>query len=257
MAKRLTDSNKWDDPFFIDLSAQYKLLWIYILDKCDHAGIFKWSNRLVKFNLDTEYDVVKVFEIFGKRIVKITNEKWFIPKFIEFQYSELKENNKVHQSVISILKREGIYKEYSSSLQGAKEQDKDKEKDPDKEKENIGIPITPEEKNRVFGLRQIKFINQEREKKGLKVFPDVSPKDKDDLQSLASVCGREEKIFQAEYITYLDYPFNTKSSFESDILNKGHPIYGFLHFFGKMDGKQKKSKLDKLREQAYAEDSTD
>ena len=40
MAKRFTATEKWDDPFFCNLEAKYKLAWIYLLDKCDNAGIY-------------------------------------------------------------------------------------------------------------------------------------------------------------------------------------------------------------------------
>ena len=56
MAKRFTDSTKWDDPFFADLSNDYKLLWIYILDKCDHAGIYKVNKKMAEFCLNTKFD---------------------------------------------------------------------------------------------------------------------------------------------------------------------------------------------------------
>jgi hypothetical protein len=39
MAKRLTDSNKWNDSWFTNLPMDIKLVWIYLLDACDHAGV--------------------------------------------------------------------------------------------------------------------------------------------------------------------------------------------------------------------------
>ena len=40
MAKRFTDNEKWKKRFFKNLEPKYKLLWIYILDDCNHAGIW-------------------------------------------------------------------------------------------------------------------------------------------------------------------------------------------------------------------------
>lgn len=41
MAKRMTVTEKWDDPWFVALSPQAKLIFEYLRDKCDHIGIWK------------------------------------------------------------------------------------------------------------------------------------------------------------------------------------------------------------------------
>jgi hypothetical protein len=41
MAKRFTDSEKWKKPFIKKLPMQYKLLWFYLLDDCNHAGVWQ------------------------------------------------------------------------------------------------------------------------------------------------------------------------------------------------------------------------
>ena len=41
MAKRFTDTIKWKKRFFRELSNEYKLLWLYLVDDCDHAGIWE------------------------------------------------------------------------------------------------------------------------------------------------------------------------------------------------------------------------
>jgi hypothetical protein len=64
---------------------------------------------------------------FGDRVVKISAEKWWLKKFIQFQYGELNPSNRVHQAVISRLPKEGPCKGLISPILGAK--DKDKEKD--------------------------------------------------------------------------------------------------------------------------------
>lgn len=133
MAKRFTDSTKWDDPFFADLSNEYKLLWIFILDKCNHAGIYKVNPKMAEFCLNAKYDWKEVLGVFKGRIQTLNGEKWFIPKFIEYQYGVLVENNRVHNSILQILHKEGIYKDCVRTLLGPKDKDKDKEKDKDKD----------------------------------------------------------------------------------------------------------------------------
>ena len=46
MAKRFTDTMKWNEDWYLDLALVDKLFWIYICDNCDHAGIFKPNKRM-------------------------------------------------------------------------------------------------------------------------------------------------------------------------------------------------------------------
>jgi len=137
MSKRFTDSNKWDDPFFIDLPNKYKLLWVFMLDKCDHAGIYQHSKRLSTFFLGYEYEKEQILSVFNGRVIVLDSGKWFIKKYIDFQYGELKENNRVHVSVMTILEKEGAYKGLISPMETAKDKDKDKDKDKVKYKDNV------------------------------------------------------------------------------------------------------------------------
>jgi len=131
MAKRFTDSEKWNDPWFCELNSNDKLFWIYIIDNCDHAGIWKVNWPLVKFHIK---DFVFNKQVFNGRIKELSSDTWFISKFIDFQYGELNEINRAHLSVINILKKEGAYKGLIRGLQGRK--DKDMDMDMDKDKDN-------------------------------------------------------------------------------------------------------------------------
>ncbi len=133
MAKRFTATEKWDDPWFCGLGATDKLFWIYILDKCDHAGIWRVNWPLVKFHIgEYVFDNTK----FDGRVQILSADKWFIKKFIEFQYGALNPENRAHHSVICILKKEGAYKGLVRGIQGRKDTDKDK--DMDKETDTHG-----------------------------------------------------------------------------------------------------------------------
>ena len=45
MAYRLTDTAKWDDPWFIELKPNEKLLFNYLCDNCDTAGFYELSMK--------------------------------------------------------------------------------------------------------------------------------------------------------------------------------------------------------------------
>ena len=85
MAKRLSDSNKWNDNWFNELPADVKLIWLYILDTCDHAGVYKVSFKSIRFYTGTQRTETEIIEYLKDRIY-IADDKWFIPKFITFQY---------------------------------------------------------------------------------------------------------------------------------------------------------------------------
>jgi hypothetical protein len=140
MSKRFTDTDRWKKPFIRSLEAPYKLLWFYICDDCDHAGIWQVDLEVAQIRIGEDFDLTIAINSFGDKVVPFDNgTKWFIPSFIEFQYGELKENNRVHDSIIKILKKYKLIgqknKPLTSPLQGCKDMDMDKDKDMDKEKE--------------------------------------------------------------------------------------------------------------------------
>lgn len=123
MAKRFTSTEKWIDPWFCGLSPICKLFWVYLLDNCDHAGIWQVNWPLVKFHIwEEKVDPT----LYGNRIVVINESKWFIPKFIEFQYGELVDTNNTHRSVIKILEKQGILRGSIAPPQGDLDKDKGK-----------------------------------------------------------------------------------------------------------------------------------
>lgn len=121
MAKRLTATEKWTDPWFCGLSERDRLFWIYLLDSCNHAGIWLKNDMLIQvyfpqyhFNPDT----------FSGRLQKITEEKWFIRKFIDFQYGRLNPNSPTHKSVITVLARDRVRIGYAKGRPTPKDKDK-------------------------------------------------------------------------------------------------------------------------------------
>ena len=105
MAKRMTDTDKWKKRFIRELKPKHKLLWLYILDDCNHAGIWEIDLDVASIRVG-EAVGYKDLDVFGNKIIMFdNNEKCFIPDFIDFQYGELNPNSNVHKSVISLLSR--------------------------------------------------------------------------------------------------------------------------------------------------------
>jgi len=132
MAKRLTDTEKWNDDWYLSLSNDYRIIWQWLLDNCNHAGICKKNIRLINFMCNTNISEEDLMEAMEGRVLLIKNN-WFIPKFLAFQYTSLDSNRPVIISVIKELEKNnliGIIKEsFGNDFVIIKEKRKDKDKD--------------------------------------------------------------------------------------------------------------------------------
>lgn len=157
MAKRLTDTTKWDREWFQNLSPTYKSFWSYLCDKCDHAGIWQKNIRLAEFVVGDEIDEEKAVFLFGDRIQEIGSDKWYLPGFVLFQYGEFCKDKRVHMGVISVLKKNGLQWPIPLAIDCQsianplprhchKDKDKDKDKDLDKAKDKAKDKATAKAK---------------------------------------------------------------------------------------------------------------
>lgn len=108
MAKRFRDTGVWKKKWIRELDPEMKLFWFYILDNSDHAGIWDVDIDLASFQVGIKLDEARILKVFNRKIFPLKDGKWFIPKFIEYQYGELNESNRAHLSVIKILKKYGL-----------------------------------------------------------------------------------------------------------------------------------------------------
>lgn len=121
MAKRLTDTEIWEEDWFIDLPNDYKLFYLYIKDKCDHSGIWRPNKRKFSMVLNGKmihFDeflsaVNKIDENTGKektRIIVLENGKWFLTKFVSFQCgTSFQIKNGAHRGALELLVANGIH----------------------------------------------------------------------------------------------------------------------------------------------------
>jgi len=98
--KRFTDTEKWKDEWFGSLSNDYRMIWLYLVDSCSIAGIWKKDFRGLNFNCNTSITEEEFLKVFGSRLIDRGNF-FFIPKFLRFQCPKGLNSNK--PAVVSIV----------------------------------------------------------------------------------------------------------------------------------------------------------
>jgi hypothetical protein len=113
MAKRFTDTNKWNDVWFSQLPNDYKLIWIYILDSCDNAGIWISNIKNLNYFCNTNIKEEDLIKTFSGKLSKINNEKWIVNKFCTIQYGDnfLESKNKAVLAAIKTLNALNLIKD--------------------------------------------------------------------------------------------------------------------------------------------------
>lgn len=137
MPKRFTDTEKWKRPWFRGLPLNYKLLWLYLLDNCDIAGVWYVDLDLAAFLIGSPVTESEALGHFAKQVDVLTDGKrWWVKDFVAFQYGDLKTTNNLHKAVANLLEKHGLPCQSSGASQGlacptpgAKDKDKVKEKE--------------------------------------------------------------------------------------------------------------------------------
>lgn len=105
--KRFTETAKWEDPWYRRLAPELKLLWQWLLDSCDHAGVIEVDLELASFQIGIQYPLDTLSK-FGERVQKLDCGKHFIPKFIPFQYGEISKDCRAHRPVFQSLEKHEV-----------------------------------------------------------------------------------------------------------------------------------------------------
>jgi hypothetical protein len=111
MAKRFTDTNKWSKEFFQDLPIKMKLVWMYLCDSCDNAGIWDVNLSLVSYQLGVKVTVSDINKYLGSKIIWCGEDKLFIPSFFTFQYGDAKDSFSAKIAAIKRLRTFGLVDE--------------------------------------------------------------------------------------------------------------------------------------------------
>ena len=130
MANRFRDTTIWNEDWYCNLGGEYMLLWDYICDNCDNAGVWK-PNKIgferstgLKVNLDS---FLKKVNGDKKRIIALDNGRWFLPGFIKYQWFTKKDSFDLvlsiphHLNLYNLLKSNNINVLSLRGCQGVRE----------------------------------------------------------------------------------------------------------------------------------------
>jgi len=84
--KIFTDTEKWDDKWFRGLSPATKLVYLYICDRSDHAGVWEFDEELLRLHTRIKNVNEKIWlHELSPKVIKLPNGKWWIKNYISFQ----------------------------------------------------------------------------------------------------------------------------------------------------------------------------
>ena len=120
MAYRFTNTEKWNDAWFSDLTQLEMLLFLYLCDNCDIAGFMELNIKRWASDLNSSTETINKALVGIKKgiIISNINDSLFIKNYIKHQKNlPLNEKNKAH---IGILRRFELYS-YKFDIQNVNE----------------------------------------------------------------------------------------------------------------------------------------
>lgn len=126
------------------LSIEAKLLWLYLCDNCDNAGVIDFNAKLAAVQIGQPIEENHFAEL-KDRIQRLPNQKIWVPKFVKFQFGTLSPNCKPHASVLSLIESHHLndtaIKPYVKGIHTLqeKEEREDKVQEEEKEKDRKGV----------------------------------------------------------------------------------------------------------------------
>jgi len=124
---RFTKTEKWTDPWFRELSALEKLVWFYICDNCDNAGIIEIDYGLAAFQIGcTQEQIEGALKGLARGLLGASRINVYrIRTFLKHQKNEnLNPSNKAHVQILRIIAQNkdvfpSFYAEYKDQIEGA------------------------------------------------------------------------------------------------------------------------------------------
>lgn len=121
---RFTAPEKWNDAWFSNLKPIEKLVFLYLVDKCDNAGFFEINQRIDSFLIGiSETDFLANLKSLKKTYVESTDgRKIWIKNYLRYQKNlPLNPDNNAHKQIITFIKSNIENFNYDFNYLGANE----------------------------------------------------------------------------------------------------------------------------------------
>lgn len=103
---RFTEPAKWNDEWFSNLKPIEKLVFLYLVDKCDNAGFFEINKRVDAFliGLSEEDFLANLRSLKKTYISSIDGRKIWLKNYLKYQKNlPLNPDNNAHKQIISFI----------------------------------------------------------------------------------------------------------------------------------------------------------
>lgn len=121
---RFTAPEKWNDEWFSNLKPLEKLVFLYLVDRCDNAGFFEINKRIDAFLIGlTEEDFLSNLRALKKTYIASTDgRKIWLKNFLFYQKNlPLNPDNNAHKQIIGFINSNLKIFEYDFNYLGANE----------------------------------------------------------------------------------------------------------------------------------------
>ena len=219
---RFTETQKWADPWFQQLSPEGKLFYLFLLDQVDYSGVWEENWQFAEFLIGQELGREEVLVELGDRVAQLGGEfggKLIIPKFIFFQLrgAELNPDYNPHKAYLKCLSKHGlrydpderVTKPCPSLAQGFQDKKKKKEKKKSKVRgeEIVAFPSLSEQAKEMTITAIIEVFNElcPSLSKVLKSSPkrrrSINARQKDGMASLKDWENVFKKVEASDFLT--------------------------------------------------------
>jgi hypothetical protein len=121
---RFTAPEKWNDEWFSNLKPIEKLVFLYLVDKCDNAGFFEINKRIDSFLIGLSEDefLATLRSLKKTYIASVDGRKIWLKNFLFYQKNlPLNPGNNAHKQIISFISSNIKIFDYDFNYLGANE----------------------------------------------------------------------------------------------------------------------------------------